>query len=297
MLTIILFFRLKNRHPNERSFLTHGVSRSQKPLDASTCSNISQIHDVFGNTDLENSPFHKSTNSSSPNDEYIKFNSSNYITDSLPLPRSTIPKSFIRTSANQNNGPEPESVLSDETKVSKKQGNENALEKENIEDTEAINSISEVRRLSSGIFEASSPLLANRRKRSSVGLISSRCRTRSGRTSARIKSSGKTRTRPSFVANTLVNHTLSPKLSTFNDRAEENMSGGGRPTKSKKPRCSDCRKRLNITNMFICRCEKQFCAKHRHAESHFCSFDYKADGKKYLEKANPFIPIPKLPKI
>ena len=150
------------------------------------------------------------------------------------------------------------------------------------------------RRQSSGVFESNSPLLASRRRRSSIGHISSRCPTRSGKSSTRIRS-GKGKTRPTFVANTLVNHSMSPKLSSASERGPRVTSG--KASKSKKIRCSDCRKRLNITNVFICRCERKFCAKHRHAESHSCSYDYKADGKKYLEKANPIIPIPKLPKI
>ena len=132
------------------------------------------------------------------------------------------------------------------------------------------------------------PLLATRRRRSSIGQTVGvvRCRTRSGRKSERTTSSGVTR--PVYVANT-ISHT-----SPLAARA------GGVKTKSpknRKIRCDDCRKRLNITNVFICRCEKKFCAKHRHAELHKCTFDYKADGKKILEKANPLIPIPKLPKI
>nr|CAD7409705.1 unnamed protein product [Timema cristinae] len=69
---------------------------------------------------------------------------------------------------------------------------------------------------------------------------------------------------------------------------------------SKKPlrtRCAECRKRLNITNIYSCRCDKLFCSAHRHSESHNCSFDYKSEGRKILEQANPLVAAPKLPKI
>ena len=57
------------------------------------------------------------------------------------------------------------------------------------------------------------------------------------------------------------------------------------------------RKKLNITNGFPCRCQRVFCAKHRHPELHACTFDYKEEGRRLLEKANPVITFPKLPKI
>lgn len=69
--------------------------------------------------------------------------------------------------------------------------------------------------------------------------------------------------------------------------------------KTPKPRCNDpgCRKKLNITNGFSCRCQKVFCAKHRHPESHDCTFNYKEAGRKALEEAVPVVTFPKLPKI
>ena len=99
----------------------------------------------------------------------------------------------------------------------------------------------------------------------------------SGRNSAR--------SRPKFVANT---------LSNANGRPMTNNSS----KKSKaKTRCNTCNKKINITNTFSCRCEKSFCPKHRHSELHNCTYDYKTEGKKQLELANPVITVPKLPKI
>jgi AN1-type zinc finger and ubiquitin domain-containing protein 1 len=64
-----------------------------------------------------------------------------------------------------------------------------------------------------------------------------------------------------------------------------------------RSRCTVCRKRLNITNVYTCRCEKHFCAAHRYSELHNCTFDYKTDGRKILEQTNPLVTAPKLPKI
>ena len=74
---------------------------------------------------------------------------------------------------------------------------------------------------------------------------------------------------------------------------------GPKRKKTPKPRCaeSDCRKKINITNSYSCRCELAFCAKHRHPEAHGCSFDYKTEGRKLLKALNPMITVPKLPKI
>lgn len=45
------------------------------------------------------------------------------------------------------------------------------------------------------------------------------------------------------------------------------------------------------------RCGHNFCATHRYAEAHDCSYDYKSAGRRLLQEANPLISAPKLPKI
>lgn len=47
----------------------------------------------------------------------------------------------------------------------------------------------------------------------------------------------------------------------------------------------------------LSRCGNNFCASHRYAESHDCTFDYKTEGRKLLEQSNPVVSAPKLPKI
>ncbi|KAJ8893662.1 hypothetical protein PR048_006262 [Dryococelus australis] len=69
------------------------------------------------------------------------------------------------------------------------------------------------------------------------------------------------------------------------------------PRKHLRTRCAVCRKRLNITNVYTCRCEKLFCSAHRYSEVHSCTFDYKSEGRRLLEQANPLVAAPKLPKI
>ena len=88
----------------------------------------------------------------------------------------------------------------------------------------------------------------------------------------------------------------SPSILTNSARKRRPISGR---KKTPKPRCAGqgCKKKINITNGFSCRCTRIFCAKHRHPESHECTYDYKAEGRKLLEKENPLITLPKLPKI
>jgi len=61
-------------------------------------------------------------------------------------------------------------------------------------------------------------------------------------------------------------------------------------------RCNVCRRRVGLTG-FRCRCEKLFCPRHRHSETHNCSFDYKSMGREEIARANPLIRAAKVIKI
>lgn len=63
------------------------------------------------------------------------------------------------------------------------------------------------------------------------------------------------------------------------------------------PRCAQCNKKLGIIMVMKCHCEKMFCAKHRYAEAHNCSYDFKREGQKTIAKENPLIVASKLTKI
>lgn len=69
------------------------------------------------------------------------------------------------------------------------------------------------------------------------------------------------------------------------------------PLKSKKLRCAQCNRKLGVIMIMKCHCEKIFCAQHRYAEAHNCSYDFKLEGKKLLERENPLVVAQKLPKI
>uniref|UniRef100_A0AC35EUF7 AN1-type zinc finger protein 4 n=1 Tax=Panagrolaimus sp. PS1159 TaxID=55785 RepID=A0AC35EUF7_9BILA len=57
-----------------------------------------------------------------------------------------------------------------------------------------------------------------------------------------------------------------------------------------KSTCGVCKRRLPLIQQSLkCRCKKVFCPKHRNAEQHKCSVDYKLAGRKKLEKEVPKI--------
>uniref|UniRef100_A0AC34F0L4 Uncharacterized protein n=1 Tax=Panagrolaimus sp. ES5 TaxID=591445 RepID=A0AC34F0L4_9BILA len=57
-----------------------------------------------------------------------------------------------------------------------------------------------------------------------------------------------------------------------------------------KSTCGVCKRRLPLIQQSLkCRCKKVFCPKHRNAEQHKCSVDYKLAGRKKLEKEIPKI--------
>lgn len=62
-------------------------------------------------------------------------------------------------------------------------------------------------------------------------------------------------------------------------------------------RCLVCNKKTGIATSYNCRCGSNFCAAHRYAEAHNCTYDYKMEGRKILEQNNPVVTAPKLPKI
>lgn len=66
--------------------------------------------------------------------------------------------------------------------------------------------------------------------------------------------------------------------------------------KKKKARCPVCRAKLRSFG-FSCRCGGEFCAQHRYAESHECSFDYATPHRQQLKQENPMVRAPKVTKI
>jgi len=55
-----------------------------------------------------------------------------------------------------------------------------------------------------------------------------------------------------------------------------------------KLRCQVCRRKIGLTPI-VCRCGHMFCAHHRYPNEHQCSFNYKIEGRKLIEKENPKI--------
>lgn len=76
------------------------------------------------------------------------------------------------------------------------------------------------------------------------------------------------------------------------------------PVESQKPkespgklRCFHCKRKLGIIMIMKCHCNQYFCSAHRYKEVHNCSYNYKLEGKKKIERDNPLCVTQKLPKI
>lgn len=67
--------------------------------------------------------------------------------------------------------------------------------------------------------------------------------------------------------------------------------------KSSSKHCFLCGKKTGLATSYECRCGQNFCATHRYAETHECTYDYKSAGRRFLQDTNPLISAPKLPKI
>lgn len=74
-------------------------------------------------------------------------------------------------------------------------------------------------------------------------------------------------------------------------------SAGSKKKSSSSKHCFHCGKKTGLATSFDCRCGQNFCASHRYAETHACSYDYKSSGRRLLQDAHPLISAPKLPKI
>lgn len=68
------------------------------------------------------------------------------------------------------------------------------------------------------------------------------------------------------------------------------------PEKPKKLRCAECNKKLGVIMVMKCHCDKLFCAQHRYAEAHSCTYDYKSEGQKTIARENPVVVAQKLQK-
>jgi predicted nucleic acid binding AN1-type Zn finger protein len=63
-------------------------------------------------------------------------------------------------------------------------------------------------------------------------------------------------------------------------------------------KCFVCKKNVGLLG-FQCKCDKDkhFCATHRYAEQHNCTFDYKKEQRDKITKENPIIDASKIIKI
>ena len=106
---------------------------------------------------------------------------------------------------------------------------------------------------------------------------------------------GQEQTQSSFFVNTDVDDLSGTELVIDSDPGKlKSLSSSPQPTKKK---CFTCNRRLNLTTEFQCKCDQQFCLKHRYPDMHSCQFNHKAIWKKSLESKNPAVCYNKIEKI
>ncbi|ORX54862.1 hypothetical protein BCR36DRAFT_322322 [Piromyces finnis] len=88
-----------------------------------------------------------------------------------------------------------------------------------------------------------------------------------------------------------INKSINEALSINNNNNNNNNN------MKKKNVCEFCHKKIRITATYKCKCNKIFCATHRYSECHNCTYNYKQNGKKDLEKNNPLVVKDKISKI
>lgn len=77
---------------------------------------------------------------------------------------------------------------------------------------------------------------------------------------------------------------------------EGDKDNNGSPSKPKKRRCGVCKKKIGLTG-FECRCGNLYCAIHRYADKHECSYNYQKEERSKLAKDNPVVQDEKIQKI
>jgi len=74
------------------------------------------------------------------------------------------------------------------------------------------------------------------------------------------------------------------EIASHKDGTESKPLSNTKPVKKKKLRCAMCNKKLGLLG-FECKCGKMFCSSHLLAEYHNCTYDFKTEQCKRLEKS------------
>ncbi len=76
---------------------------------------------------------------------------------------------------------------------------------------------------------------------------------------------------------------IETKLQSYQQVEPISMSEESKKSTVQRCMCEGCRRKLGLVP-FQCRCGMNFCAMHRQAEDHNCTFDYRNEAKKELLK-------------
>jgi len=88
----------------------------------------------------------------------------------------------------------------------------------------------------------------------------------------------------------------SPLIASSSTPVADPTAADDAPKKKKKNKCTHCKVNVGILG-FPCRCGGMFCATHRYANEHQCTFDYREHGQEEIRKNNPQVVGQKIQKI
>lgn len=89
-----------------------------------------------------------------------------------------------------------------------------------------------------------------------------------------------------------------PETKTTTEPSQKVEESNPLPPKTLFPtqRCTQCNVKISLVSL-SCRCNLNFCAKHRAPEEHNCTYDWKAATRKELELKNPKVVASKVANI
>ena len=82
------------------------------------------------------------------------------------------------------------------------------------------------------------------------------------------------------------NEIMETSIKTTSEKnPEKNPEKPKKKKKKRSKRCYLCRKKVGMFG-YTCKCGELFCAKHRYASEHSCTYDYRKEHKENLLKNN-----------
>ena len=74
-----------------------------------------------------------------------------------------------------------------------------------------------------------------------------------------------------------------PPTEQIDSQSSSQVMQSSTQSSKKSNRCTCCNKKLGLME-YICKCEKRFCISHLQPQEHGCTFDYRKEASKEIQK-------------